>query len=81
MEVSTEGVLLAHTWVRKPKPHHPSVDPLINGVIRLDRVDNNMILLVHTDDPDALVDGIRVRAISSAKRRAHILDIIHFRSV
>jgi len=81
VEVSTEGVLLAHLWVRKPQPHHPSVDPLINGVIRLDGVDNNMIHLVHTDDPGALVDGIRVRAIFSEKRRAHILDVMHFRPV
>ncbi len=81
VELSTEGILLAHTWVRKPKPHHPSVDPLIYGVIRLDGADNDMIHLVHADNPGGLVDGIRVRAIFSEKRRAHILDIMYFRPV
>jgi len=72
---------LAHTGFRKPKPHHPSVDPLIGGVIRLDGVDNDTIHPVHTDDSGALVDGIRVRAILSVMRRAHILNIMHFRPV
>jgi hypothetical protein len=79
VEVSAEGVLLAHMSVLKPKPHHPSVNPLINGVTRLDGVDNNMIHLVHTNDQGALVGGIGVRAIRSEKRRSHILDLVHFR--
>ena len=81
VEVSTEGVLWADTWVRKPKPHHPSVSPLINRVIRVGGVDNNMIHLAHTDDPGALDDGIRVRAIFSEKRAARIIYIMHFRPV
>lgn len=81
VEVSSEGILLAHTWVCKRKPHHPSIEPLVYGVIRLDGADNNMIHLVHADNPSDLVDGIRVRAIFSETRRAHILDIMHFRPV
>lgn len=79
VEVSTEGTLMGHTWVRKPKAHHPPVDPLIYGLIRLDGADGHMVHLVHTNNPGHLVDGIRVAAVFSENRRAHILDIMHFR--
>ena len=70
---------MAYTWVLKPKPHHPSVDRFIDGVIRLDGVDNSIIHLVHEDESGALVYGRRIPSISSEKRRAQILDIMHFR--
>ncbi len=70
---------MAHTLVLQPKPHHPSVDRFIHGVIRLGGVDNTIIHLVHEDESGALIYGTRTRKISSEKRRAHILDIMHFR--
>jgi hypothetical protein len=35
--------------------------------------------LVHEDESGALVYGRRIPSISSEKRRAQILDIMHFR--
>lgn len=81
VDLGVEGHLLGHTVVKKPKPHHPNVDPLIYGIIRLDGADNNLIHLIHCDDPDDLAVGIRVEAVFSEDRKAHILDIAHFRPV
>jgi uncharacterized OB-fold protein len=56
VQVSTEGVLVANTWVLKPSLHDASVDPLMNGVIGNDGVNDNMIHPVHTGDLGALAD-------------------------
>ncbi len=81
VEVSPEGLLLAHTWVPKPKPHHPFLDPLIYGMIRLDGAQNNFVHVVQCEKPEALRDNIRVRAVFSEERKGHILDIACFRPI
>lgn len=81
VELSNEGLLLAHTWVRKPKSHHPPIDPLIYGVIRLEGADSNLIHLVRFPNPDDLLDGIKVRAVFSETRTGGIFDIKYFRPV
>lgn len=78
VELSGEGLLLSHTWVRNPKPYHPDIDPLIYGIIRLDGADCNFIHVVRGDNPETLADGIKVRAVFSDDRKGHIFDIKYF---
>lgn len=81
VELSGQGRLLTHTWIKKPKYHQPRIDPLIYGIIQLDGADNSMIHLVHHDDPESLLDGIKVRPVFAEDRRSHIFDIKYFRPV
>lgn len=81
VEVGTQGRLLAHTRIYRPKSHHPVVDTLIYGVIRLDGADNNFIHLIQADQPEELADGIRVEAVFSEDSNGHIFNIRHFRPV
>ena len=81
VELGTEGLLVTHTRVIEPKSHHPPVETLIYGVIRLDGADNNFVHLIDADEPRELVAGVRVKAVFSRERRGHILDISHFRPV
>jgi len=81
VELSPEGLLLSHTWISSPKPHHPPLRPLIYGLIRLQGAHNNLVHLIRFDEPGELQNGIRVKAVFSKQRRGHILDIAYFRPI
>lgn len=81
VELPHEGLLLAHTWVTLSKTHHPPLNPLIYGLIRLQGASNNLVHLVRVDNPHDLKNGTKVRAVFSKQRRGHILDIAYFRPV
>ncbi len=81
VELPPEGLLLAHTWVTFSKGHHPPLNPLIYGLIRLQGASNNFVHLIRVEDPRELKNGTRVTAVFSDQRRGHILDIAYFRPV
>ena len=79
LEVGPRGRLLAHTLIKKPKTHHPSVDTLVYGLIKLDGADNSFVHIIDGSDSGRLEEGAKVEAVFSEDGTGHILDIKHFR--
>jgi len=81
VEVGPEGSLISFTVVYREENHHPKETPLAYGIIRLDGADTSLVHLLAETDVAQLQLGMRVRAVFSAKRIGHILDIKHFESI
>ncbi len=78
VELSTEGVVKAHTVVRYAAPMQPAEPPFAYALIRLDGADVDFLHMVR-DGLDRLRNGVRVIARFREERSGHILDIEDFR--
>jgi uncharacterized protein len=77
VELSTEGVVKAHTVVRYASPVQPAEPPFAYALIRLDGADVDLLHIVR-NDLDRLKNGVRVKARFKEERTGHILDIEDF---
>ena len=77
VELSSEGVVKAHTVVRYAAPMHPAEPPFAYVLIRLDGADVDLLHIMRMG-LDRLKNGVRVKARFSQERTGHILDIEDF---
>jgi len=77
VELSTEGVVTAHTVVRAAGPLQPAEPPFAYVLVRLDGADVDFLHIVK-NDLERLENGVRVRARFRKERTGHILDIEAF---
>lgn len=80
VELGTEGVLGAWTWIQEPQRLHPIQGrSFAFGLVRLDGATTGFLHAIDTGgDRSAVETGMRVRARWAAELRGHITDIACF---
>ncbi|TNE84015.1 MAG: DNA-binding protein [Deltaproteobacteria bacterium] len=77
VEVGPEGTVTTWTWVAEPEPGQPLSEPFAYALVKLDGADTAMLHALKCGK-DALVTGMRVRAVFAAERSGMITDLAYF---
>jgi len=79
VEVSTEGTVATFTIVKRDTPVQPAKSPFAYAVICLDGADTGLVHLLGEVEPEAIREGMRVKAVFAETRQGSLLDIVYFR--
>ncbi|UCD85684.1 MAG: Zn-ribbon domain-containing OB-fold protein [Deltaproteobacteria bacterium] len=80
-EVSDEGVVESFTVVRRDTIIQPKKAPFAYALIRLDGADTGLVHVLGEVEPEAVREGMRVKAVLADDRKGSLLDIAHFKPV
>jgi len=81
VELGNIGKVINYTIVRYDDKHLPRKAPFVLAMIQLDGADTPMVHILDEVDPDAVIEGMKVRAVFAEKTTNTILDIDHFAPV
>ncbi len=76
--ISGEGTVENFTVVRYREPYQPMDPPYILAVIRLDGADTPLVHIVHGVAPEAMKNGLRVKAVFADESVSNILALRYF---
>ena len=81
VEVSDEGVVETFTVVQRDTPIQPRKAPFAYAMIRLDGADTGLVHILGEVEPEAIREGMRVKAVLAEDRKGSLLDIAYFKPI
>ena len=81
VDLSGEGTVESFTIVRRDTGILPVKPPFAYSVIKLDGADTGLVHLLGEVEPEAIQEGMRVRAVFAKERTGKLLDIKYFKPV
>jgi len=80
-EVEPKGILSTYTVTYYPLNVHPTKEPIIYGIIKLNGADTGLVHMIGETDPAKVHIGMQLEAVFKEERAGDILDIKYFRPV
>ena len=81
VEVGPQGRLITFSEVKYSLQVHPTRNPLVYGIIKLDGADTGFTHLISDAGSVEISSGMRVEAVFNEKQQGNILDIAYFRPI